>query len=501
VGGGTWGTVHQMSVALKYTFNKSTIRMPASTQLISDEERGPISPANSGAGVHESEGGKKGSKEGFLVRAVRASKERANIVRLLPNGAQERKLMRLADASAKLWNELNYERRQQWNGGQRVDLEGTWGKYHEKYKGVLGPHNAVAVINKNNEAWGSFFSLLKSKKEGRLPKHERVSPPGYWKDREGKRKPIFVVAGDSYTVDEVNHTVRINLGRRKKPLEIPFAGRLRWCGKQGRMEIHYDGARRAWHAYISVKVGAERTRDGNPAKIVRGERKSIRIAGPKGRVAAGVDLGINILASAVTSGGAWLLYRGSRVKEDFFYLTKKIAKIQSEADEARKGGDEVKSLKLNRKRRRLFRKLAGRITHLYWNLANHLVRSLWELGVSKIYLGYPHDIAQDRGNKLTSNMWRYRELMDAIELKAQEYGIRVYEVKEYNTSNHCAIHDAKVTRGPRGVVTCPLGHKLHSDLNGALNILKRGAGSIPATLKRPLSYLVDHGGVASVKAA
>jgi putative transposase len=472
--------------------------MPASTQLISDEERGPISPASSDAGVHESEG----TKEGFLVSAVRASKKRADIVRLLPSGAQERKLMRLADASAKLWNELNYERRQQWNGGQRVDLEGTWGKYHERYKGVLGPHNAAAVINKNNEAWGSFFSLLKSKKEGKLPKHRRVSPPGYWKDREeGKRKTIFVVAGDSYTVDEASRVIRINIGKKKKPLEIPFAGRLRWYGKQGRMEIHYDGARGAWHAYISVEVGAETTRDGNPTRIVRGERKSIRTAEPKGDVAAAVDLGINILASAVTSGGAWLLYRGSRAKEDFFYLTKEIAEVQSKADEARKGGDEAKSLKLNGKKRRLFRKLAERTAHLYWNLAGHLVRSLWELGVSKIYLGYPRDIAQDRGNKLTSNMWSYNKLMRAIELKAQEYGIRVYEVVEYNTSNHCAIHGAKVTRSPRGVVTCPLGHRLHSDLNGALNILRRGASSIPSTPKGPLSFLVDHSGIASVKAA
>jgi len=214
-----------------------------------------------------------------------------------------------------------------------------------------------------------------------------------------------------------------------------------------------------------------------------------------------VDLGINLLASAVTSGGTWLLYRGSRAKGDFFYLTKKIAKIESEADSARNAGDNEEFRRLNRKRRRLFRKLVRRMAHLYWNLANHLVRGLWELGVSKIYLGYPYDIAQDRGNKLTSNMWRYRELMDAIELKAQEYGIRVYEVVEYSTSNHCAVHGAKVARGPRGVVTCPLGHKLHSDLNGALNILRRGAGSIPAAVGRPLSFLVDHNGVAPVKGA
>ncbi|WP_157463146.1 helix-turn-helix domain-containing protein [Caldisphaera lagunensis] len=34
-------------------------------------------------------------------------------VRLLPNGSQERKLRRCADASSSLFNEINYERRQQ----------------------------------------------------------------------------------------------------------------------------------------------------------------------------------------------------------------------------------------------------------------------------------------------------------------------------------------------------------------------------------------------------
>jgi putative transposase len=380
-----------------------------------------------------------------------------------------------------------------------VDLEGTWDRYYERYKGILGV-NAQAVLQKNNEAWSSFFSLLKRKREGKLPPHvRRVGPPKYWKDRGSKeRKLILVVRQDRYIVDEQNRRLVL----RDFDLEINFAGRLRWHGKQGRLEVRYDEARGAWYASIPVEVGVETTRNGNGSKhIVRGERKSIRIAGSRGDGAAAVDLGINILASAVTSDGTWLLYRGSRAKEDYFYLTKKIAEVQSEADEARKGGDNEEFLRLNRRRRRLFRKLAGRMAHLYWNLANHMVRGLWELGVSRIYLGYPHDIARERGNKLTSNMWRYRELMDAIELKAQEYGIRVYEVVEYDTSNHCAIHGMKVARGPRGVVTCPLGHRLHSDLNGALNILRRGAGSMPATLKKPLSFLVDHGGVAPVKGA
>jgi len=48
------------------------------------------------------------------------------VVRLLPNGFQERKLRRLADISAKLFNEVNYERRQQFFHGGKVDLKGTY---------------------------------------------------------------------------------------------------------------------------------------------------------------------------------------------------------------------------------------------------------------------------------------------------------------------------------------------------------------------------------------
>ncbi|MGC9077108.1 MAG: hypothetical protein ACP5HT_07745 [Conexivisphaera sp.] len=45
-----------------------------------------------------------------------------------------------------------------------------------------------------------------------------------------------------------------------------------------------------------------------------------------------------------------------------------------------------------------------------------------------------------------------------------------------------------------GIVACPMGHKLHSDLNGALNILRRGSGILVEGDLRPLSFIVDHNG-------
>ncbi|MGC8597970.1 MAG: transposase, partial [Thermocladium sp.] len=131
----------------------------------------------------------------------------------------------------------------------------------------------------------------------------------------------------------------------------------------------------------------------------------------------------------------------------------------------------------------------------------HMVRTLHELGVSIIYLGYPLNIAREKGNKFTVNLWSYRELMEVIELKAQEYGMKVFEVVEYNTSRYCAYHGVEVKRCPRGVVNCPMGHELHSDLNCALNILRKAANVMVSIIKKPLSFIVDHSGVAPVNGA
>ena len=121
-------------------------------QFLGNEEWGPIPPRNTG-------------REG--IKEVKCTNKRSNVVRLLPNGFQERKLRRLANISTKLFNEVNYERRQQFFHGGRVDFEGTWDKCYEKYKEELGV-NAQAVMQKNNEAWNSLFSLLKLRRENCL---------------------------------------------------------------------------------------------------------------------------------------------------------------------------------------------------------------------------------------------------------------------------------------------------------------------------------------------
>ena len=199
--------------------------------------------------------------------------------------------------------------------------------------------------------------------------------------------------------------------------------------------------------------------------------------------------------------GCFIRGLGLRRITSYFYFGKRIAEAQSSADKAKNLEEYEAYEELSRERRRLFKKLSRRLLHLYRNFASHLLKMLHERGVSIIYLGYPFNIAQDKGNKFTVNLWSYRKLMEVIELKAQEYGMRVFEVIEYNTSKYCAYHGVQVERDPRGVVNCPKGHKLHSDLNGALNILKKATGIVISAIKRPLSFIVDHNRVAPIKGA
>jgi hypothetical protein len=60
------------------------------------------------------------------------------------------------DASAALWNEINYERRENY-----TDPDGDiWdtSDYREDYAGVLGAATVQQIERLNNETWRSFFA-------------------------------------------------------------------------------------------------------------------------------------------------------------------------------------------------------------------------------------------------------------------------------------------------------------------------------------------------------
>jgi hypothetical protein len=66
------------------------------------------------------------------------------VVRLLPNGSQGRELRRLASTSARLFNEVNYERRQQFFRGERRSIR-IAGPRGDRAAGV-DPGNLLAPV-------------------------------------------------------------------------------------------------------------------------------------------------------------------------------------------------------------------------------------------------------------------------------------------------------------------------------------------------------------------
>ena len=62
----------------------------------------------------------------------------------------------LADNCARLYNEVNFERRQAYIHYRRF----KWYLNHlyEKYAPLIGSAAAQQIINKNNEAWKSFLA-------------------------------------------------------------------------------------------------------------------------------------------------------------------------------------------------------------------------------------------------------------------------------------------------------------------------------------------------------
>jgi putative transposase len=100
-----------------------------------------------------------------LIERRKRSNKRIVGLRLFPNRYEEETLFDIGLTCARLWNELNYEKRQAFfnrelSPEKRDEINK---RYYHKYKGVLGV-NANQVINKNDEAWKAFFKQLDLRK-------------------------------------------------------------------------------------------------------------------------------------------------------------------------------------------------------------------------------------------------------------------------------------------------------------------------------------------------
>jgi len=385
--------------------------------------------------------------------------KRVNKFRLRPTKEQEKVLFSLCEMSAVLWNKLNYIRRQAFFEG-RFDWREGVDELYDEFKRILGSATTQQIIRKNNEAWRSFFALLKLQKQGKLPPHVRkVSPPRYWKDRLlNKRKLMTVIRNDCYRIEEVDGKKWLVL---PKGLRIRITGEIRWKGKQGRLEIFYDDLTGRWYAYQSVEVDQPR-----------------RTTSPEKR--AFVDLGVvNIITAWIEGERQPIAFSGKPLLADWWYWTKKIAYYQSIAMKVNGKYTTKRIRKLYRKRQLRFRHAVNTITHRF-------IKLCYEKGVSEIIVGDVRGIRQNndknaKANAMIHNFWSFRYIINRLIATAENFGIKVKLVKENHTSSVCPRCGSKNTYKHKRLFKC-LDCRLeaHRDVVGVLNIaripLNRGDG-------------------------
>jgi len=377
--------------------------------------------------------------------------KRVNKFRLRPTKEQEKVLFSLCEMSAVLWNKLNYIRRQAFFKGRFDWREGVDELYNE-FKPILGSATTQQIIRKNNEAWKSFFALLRLKKQGKLTSC-KVSPPRYWKDRLlNKRKLMTVIRNDCYRIEEVGNKKYLIL---PKGLRIRITGEIKWREKRGRLEIFYDDLTGRWYAYQSVEV--------DQPSATSPEKRAF------------VDLGVvNIITAWIEGERQPIAFSGKPLLADWWYWTKKIAHYQSIAKKVNEVDTTKRIRKYYRKRKLRFRLAVNTIVFRF-------VKLCYERGITEIVVGDVKGIRRKnnkntKANAMIHNFWSFRYIINRLITTAENFGIKVKLVKENYTSSVCSKCGSTNAYKHKRLFKClNCGLEAHRDVVGVLNIARLSA--------------------------
>ena len=386
--------------------------------------------------------------------------KRANTFEVIPQSDEDEELLRrLLDASAALWNEINYERRENY-ADPDADV---WdiSEYRGRYGGTLGASTVQQIERKNRKAWKSFFSLKK--------KGEANGKPGFWGNADDGRELRTYIRNTSYSVEWGEYSrLEILVGKDLKDeyglgcrerLRLEVRGDPNWkeYEKQGRLELFYDEQAQTFRAFQPVTISGNHS----------------RLAQPLASEEAALDIGANNLVACTTTTGQQLLYEGRDLFDRFRETTREIARLQSLLEEGRYSSHRI---------RRLYDQRTKRRDHAQDALARDLIERLYDEGVSTVYVGALTDVLDTHWsvetNAKTHNFWAFRAFVKRLVCTAEEYGISVEVRSEAWTSQECPnCGSTEDTTRHRNTLTCPCGFEGHADLTASETFLRRHQNS------------------------
>ena len=371
--------------------------------------------------------------------------QRTNVLELVTNKEQKKLLLEMMTLSSCVWNQANYNFRQ-----AVIKKEKTNSFFKQQQQAIqntktyqkLGRSYALPMLQKHSFVANSFFGLIKSKTQ------EEVGLPKYFKNRKTNTTLPSLLRIDSaqYYFKKDKAHLPLSRAMRKetglKGIILKYNGELRWEGKQGQAEIHYNKIKKKFYLHQAVEIKEPKQRTGK--KVLA------------------IDIGIKRGIAGFDNKKAYL-YPNPIIKK-WKQITKRISRLQKIA-KARNGLWTTKQIDALYEKRRLM------ADNYYKNIVSWCIK---DANPDKIVVGDVKDILEKKNknktaNRMTHTLWSFSLLYKRLQNKCEEKGIELVRVPEPFTSQLCPSCGSFNTPIDREY-KCGCGYEQDRDINGALNI-------------------------------
>ncbi|MCD8208286.1 MAG: transposase, partial [Bacteroidales bacterium] len=388
------------------------------------------------------------------------------VYRFVYRGEHTARLLDLCDTCRCLYNQAVYAFRQQVGKG-----DGKWLFYKDLEKLMKTTPNKEGEINYRklkaqcaqqclrevDASIRSFAATIKDWKAHKEKYNGKPNLPGY---NRGRRRTVIFT--------NQNSTIKSGRLHLYKDLWIPIP---QW-------DVYRDGLARFQQARIVPKD--------DKSVLVELIYKRVVAESVGGKKIASVDLGVNNLATMVTSDGDAVIYNGRALKAINQLADKRLARCQSILEKENRV-----SKKHSRMTRMIQRKRNARMHDAMHKVSRAIVDYLAERGIGTLAVGYNADWKREaslgkRTNQAFAQM-PFLKLLRMLEYKCGLAGIKFVEHEESYTSRCDALalepvgkHETYLgKRKKRGLFQSSTGVLVNADVNGALNIMRKVFGDSP----------------------
>jgi len=335
-------------------------------------------------------------------------------------------------------------------------------KSNKNYR-ILNSNMAQQIIKRANEAFSSFFGLIKLKKQGCYD--AKVKIPQYLPKEGYTTLEIgFVRLNDNKLILPFSNAYR----KAHKPIEIPLPPVLRGkTVKEIKVIPKLDAA--YFEIQYTYETSQRETPNTNAGNIC----------------AAAVDLGVDNLMTVVVSDGRSVIVDGKRLKSVNQWYNKQNAALQSLKDKNKVNG-------LTKTQKRITRKRNNQVNDYISKACRYIINFCLLSNIATLVLGYSSDFQRDSNIGAVNNQKFVNIPFGRIKGKL-EYLCQIYEitfvVQEESYTSRASFFDADGIpiygetgasetlftgrRVKRGLYKTAGGYSFNADVNGALNILRK----------------------------